>query len=672
MAPKITAEEISQHAKPDDLWILVNGKVYDLTNFAPQHPGGPDALYQCAGQDGSETYNAVHAPGLIEQELSTLEKKGDFDETSITPAWRDAQRRRDQLVSTPRNQKERPLLSTLISLRDFEDAHMLAGSEKASAYITGASNDCLTYSANLKAWQQMWFRPRILRNVARVNTGMRMLGADVRMPVFICPMGLAKTSGREGEAALARGAARGGIVHCVPTTASMSVEEVLGSTPPTYPFFYQLYVDQQRSKTEAILRKLEGLEQVKALFVTVDLPVVSKREADERVRTHEPMSQMHMPNEVKKADKKGAGLARTTSAFIDPALHWDDIPWIRRQTSKPIVIKGIQSVADAKMALQLGCAGIVISNHGGRALDNTPASLLVLLELRRDCPEVFDKMEVLVDGGIRRGSDILKAVCLGAKGVGVGRPFQCSVMYDTEGVESVASILQDELETAMKLCGVTDLDKWHGDYSPSHERVALQPGYASKLESCSTHEHAIGRNIGFANIGVDQWLFPPEDRSLRHGEQRFRPPVQHFRAQGCTRQGGHFSEDYGTRDEDRRALGPSPPAPLSANKLEHQRIGTKPSLRREWKCKTRPDPRWLRLARSFVVIFLFRLIPRFTLKEEAAALVDLKFRPKQLRSRSRDAVRRTSGAVPRAFRSTGTELSFNGIHRNISDTDSSL
>nr|POE90149.1 cytochrome b2, mitochondrial [Quercus suber] len=425
MAPQVTVEEITKHASPDNLWILVNGQVYDLTSFAPSHPGGPDVLYKYAGKDGSETYNTYHSAGLIEQELSPREKKGAFDDTTVTQTWLDAQRQ--ETAAAPHDPNERPPLSSLISLRDFEDAHARAGSEKANAYVSGASNDCLTAAANLAVWQRLWFRPRILRNVATQDTRMRVLGVDVRMPVFVCPMGSAKTSGREGEAALARGAASSGIVHCVSTTASLGVQEILESVP-SYPFFYQLYVDRQRQKTEAVLRKLETLEQVKALFITVDLAVVSKREADERLRTQDPTLSVYLSDNASRVDKNGGGLARNMASFIDPALNWDDIPWIRRYCSKPIVVKGIQSAADAKMALQAGCAGIVVSNHGGRALDNAPATLLVLLELRRDCPEVFDKMEVLVDGGVRRGSDVLKAVLLGAKAVGVGRPFQCSVI----------------------------------------------------------------------------------------------------------------------------------------------------------------------------------------------------------------------------------------------------
>jgi L-lactate dehydrogenase (cytochrome) len=434
-------------------------------------------IYKYAGKDGTKTYNEYHAANLIDKTLSPSDKKGDFDITTITETWLEAQK--EELTSEP-DPNEKPPLSSIINLDDFEKAFAKSGSEKANAYISGASNDLLTLNANKTFWQRLWFRPRVMRNVSVVNTKMRMLGVDVAMPVWICPMGIAKTAGQEGEGALARGAKSAGIVHCVSTTASMGVEEIVASGEGN-PFFFQLYVDKQRHKTEAVLKQLEGLPQIKAIFVTADLAVVSKREADERIKTQVSVS-VYSNGKNSAIDKKGGGLARSTGSFIDWSLSWDDLPWLRKHTRLPILVKGIQSAADAKTALDLGCDGIVVSNHGGRALDGAPATILTLLEIRRDCPEVFDKMEVLVDGGVRRGSDVLKAVLLGAKGVGVGRPFQCSVMYDTEGVEYCADsklywfidlwvfanggvVLKDELETAMRLCGITDLNQVRGDMS---------------------------------------------------------------------------------------------------------------------------------------------------------------------------------------------------------------
>lgn len=395
-----------------------------------------------------------HSETLIENTLSAEEKKGAFDESTITEAWTKAQN--DELDAPEADPNAMPPLSTLINLDDFERAFKKIGSRKAEAYVNGASNDLLTFNANMSYWQRLWFRPRIMRRVKDIDTRMKMLGQEVSMPVFISPMGVAKTAGEEGEKALGAGAAKGGIIHCQSTSASFTIEEILTSVPRTYPYFFQLYVDRNRPKTEELLHKLSSMHNIKALFVTVDLPVVSKREADERVLEPGRVNSAYAGDNgpTAQAVRGGGGVARSAGGFIDPNLCWDDVAWIKKHSSLPIIIKGIQTAADAKIALRMGCAGIVVSNHGGRALDSAPGSLLVLLELRRDCPEIFDQMEVFVDGGVRRGSDVLKAVMLGARGVGVGRPFQCAVAYGTNGVESVCEskskdhLLQRKRESA--------------------------------------------------------------------------------------------------------------------------------------------------------------------------------------------------------------------------------
>ncbi|RYP91043.1 hypothetical protein DL770_002873 [Monosporascus sp. CRB-9-2] len=508
MSPKVSVSEISKHASPDDCWVVVNGKVYDLTSFAPSHPGGANIIYAWAGRDASKTYNEYHAKNLIENELEDSDKKGDLDESTVTDTWVNA--RKTEEDKTP-DQNERPPLSSIINLNDFEEAFAKSASKKANAYIAGASNDLLTLRANAQHWQKLWFRPRVMKNVSKVQMRTKILGQEVSMPVWIAPMGAGILGGPEAEAALGAGAAASGIIHCMSTVTSLPIEEIL-ATAPGHPWFFQLYVDKQRAKSEALLGKLAGQPQFKALFVTTDLPVVSKREADERIRTVEVRPQ-YLGGTKGALDSKGGGIARNNGGFIDATFNWDDLAWLKKHTGLPIVLKGIQSVADAKKALEMGCAGIVISNHGGRALDNAPSTVMILLELRRDCPEVLEKMEVFVDGGIRRGSDILKALCLGARGVGVGRPFQCSIQYGHKGVEHCASgesasvlrevthakdgdtdsgvVLQDELETAMRLCGVTDVNEVRGDMSflntselemllpPEQERYpALQFGWS--------------------------------------------------------------------------------------------------------------------------------------------------------------------------------------------------
>lgn len=365
--------------------------------------------------------------------MGASDKKGEFDESTVTETWTKAHKAEEEAGP---DENEKPPLTSIINLHDFEEAFAKSGSKKANAYIAGASNDLLTLRANALHWQKLWFRPRVMRNVSKAQLRTKILGQEVSMPVWIAPMGMAKLAGPEGEAALGAGAAGSGIIHCVSTVASLSVEEVLGSAPEN-PWFFQLYVDKQRERSEALLKKLAGLPQIKAIFVTADLPVISKREADERIRSVEVLPQYNT-GATPSLDKKGGGVARNSGNFLDNSFNWDDLAWLKKHTKLPIVIKGIQSVADARKALQMGCAGIVVSNHGGRALDCAPSTVMILLEMRRDCPEIFEKMEVFVDGGIRRGSDILKALCLGAKGVGVGRPFQCAIAYGRNGVEHCA------------------------------------------------------------------------------------------------------------------------------------------------------------------------------------------------------------------------------------------
>lgn len=286
----------------------------------------------------------------------------------------------------------------------------------------------------------------------------------------------------------------------------MTPEEIVASAPKTYPFFFQLYVDRNRLKTEELLGRIEKMDQIKAIFVTVDLPVVSKREADERIRESEmTVSVYHGQNATSNPDRRGGGIARSTGNFIDWQLNWEDLAWIRKHSSLPLLVKGIQSAADAKIAMDLGCAGIVVSNHGGRALDNAPATLLILLELRRDCPEVFEKMEVYVDGGVRRGSDVLKAVLLGARGVGVGRPFQCAVAYGTEGVVAAA-----ESESTKQPCIQCSVSYMLTTYSPPRRARNSNASLRNHRPGKSTRRHVLPQYLRAGDVSPSkgqEWAF---------------------------------------------------------------------------------------------------------------------------------------------------------------------
>jgi L-lactate dehydrogenase (cytochrome) len=262
------------------------------------------------------------------------------------------------------------------------------------------------------------------------------------VPIFCAPAAMAKMVHPTGEKGLALGCRAQGIPQCVSTNASFPIAEIFDavSKPGLYgdkegriPIFFQLYVDKQREKSEKLLRHVEELG-VKAIFVTVDAPVPGKREADERVKADESLS-TPMSGARAKNDSKGGALGRIMGSYIDASLSWNDMPWLRKNTKLPIVLKGVQTAMDARKAMEMGIEGIVLSNHGGRSLDTSPPPILVLLELQKCVPECFERMEVFIDGGVMRGTDIFKALCLGARSVGIGRGFLFALNYGQEGVE---------------------------------------------------------------------------------------------------------------------------------------------------------------------------------------------------------------------------------------------
>lgn len=245
---------------------------------------------------------------------------------------------------------------------------------------------------------------------------------------------------------------------------------------------------------------------MKAIFLTVDAAGRGKREADERLRTYEAIEIVNpVTGERVVPDKKGGGLTRAMGSYIDQGMTWKDIAWIRSVTHLPIILKGITNAEDAKIAMQHNVEGIMLSNHGGRNLDYTPPSILLLLEMHKNCPEIFEKMEVYIDGGFRRGGDIIKALCLGAKAVGMGRSFLYALHYGTEGAEHLVEselpsavleglvttnqsiVLKEEMESVMKLIGIKDLSEVHPglvntsdvDYlvpdGPSHPYIKWRP-----------------------------------------------------------------------------------------------------------------------------------------------------------------------------------------------------
>jgi L-lactate dehydrogenase (cytochrome) len=244
----------------------------------------------------------------------------------------------------------------------------------------------------------------------------------------------------------------------ISSNASYPLAEIVAAGRPDQPFFFQVYVNSDRQKTEELLASAKKLG-IKAVLVTVDAPVPGKREADERIAAENVVAAVS--GAVATNDKKGGGLGRVMAKYIDSSLNWNDLAWLRRASGLPLILKGVQTAADAIKAAEYGVEGIMLSNHGGRSLDTTQPAMLTLLELHKFCPDIFAKLEVWVDGGFTRGTDILKAIALGATACGIGRPWLYALNYGQEGVEHMSEILKDELRTSMKLSGITDVDEAH-------------------------------------------------------------------------------------------------------------------------------------------------------------------------------------------------------------------
>ncbi|WWC60018.1 uncharacterized protein I303_102581 [Kwoniella dejecticola CBS 10117] len=446
----IPFSEVNKHNTPEDCWVVIDGKVYDLTEFAEIHPGGAGHIHRVAGRDASGIFNPIHPPGTIENGLDEESFKGLVDPMTLP-----------QTVSKEQSgeKEERKIeLAEIIGLPDFDEAARRLLTGKAWAYMSSGATDQFTLDLNRKAFNSILFRPRIMVDVDIADTRTTMLGHETSLPIFISPAGMAKLAHPEGECLLAKGAGQCDIIQMISTNASAPLPDIISSaTSPSQTFFMQLYVDRNREKSEALIKKINDLG-LKAIFVTVDAAAPGKREADERSRAEVEVASGISGGKIS-SDNKGGGIGRSVGGFIDPKLSWKDVAWLRKHTTLPIGLKGVQTVEDAMRAAEMGVDAIYLSNHGGRALDGSPPAMYTLLEINRICPQILKKCEVYLDGGCRRGTDVVKALCLGAKGVGMGRPFLYSLTYGEEGVVHAIEIMRDEIQTTLRLLGVNRLDQ---------------------------------------------------------------------------------------------------------------------------------------------------------------------------------------------------------------------
>jgi isopentenyl diphosphate isomerase/L-lactate dehydrogenase-like FMN-dependent dehydrogenase len=315
-------------------------------------------------------------------------------------------------------------------------------------YVVGGAGDERTLRGNAAAFERWELRPRVLVDVGSVSTATTVLGSEVALPVLVAPTAFQRLCDPEGELATARAAASAGTVMTLSTLSSATPAELAEAAPGASQWF-QLYWSRDRGFTQELVTATAEAG-FSALMLTVDLPVAGRRERDLRAAFTLPddLPLPNIPQTLRRED-----FHRALHAVVDESLTWRDLEWLRSVCPLPLVIKGILTAEDALLAAEHGAAAVVVSNHGGRQLDSVPAALDVLPEV---VEAVGQRVEVLLDGGVRRGTDVLKALALGARATLSGRAVLFGLAAGgEEGATHVLQLLRDEVELGLKLLGCT-------------------------------------------------------------------------------------------------------------------------------------------------------------------------------------------------------------------------
>ena len=355
----------------------------------------------------------------------------------------------------------------LINIHEYETLAQARMEPTAWDYYQGGSDDEVTLRANRSAFERIRLRPRVLVDVRDIDLHTTVLGTPVSMPILVAPSAYHELAHPEAECATARGAGMAGTLMTASTFSNRSIEEI--ATAASAPLWQQLYIYRDIDRGAEIVRRAEAAGY-KAIVLTADTPVLGNRERDTRNNFSLPpgMQSGNFPNEdvndshpISNPEAPDPDLEATNSSnnntpardyILQPiSPTWETMAWLRSITSLPIIVKGVLTGEDAQLSLEHGAAAIIVSNHGGRQLDTALASIEALAEV---VEAVDGRCEVYMDGGIRRGTDILKALALGARAVLIGRPILWGLAVDgAEGVHDVLEILRTELELAMILAG---------------------------------------------------------------------------------------------------------------------------------------------------------------------------------------------------------------------------
>jgi len=339
------------------------------------------------------------------------------------------------------------------NLFEYEKAAAEKLTKNAYDYYSSGAHDEITLKENREAYNRIKIHYRVLVDVSKRDTSTSVLNQNISFPVIVAPTAFHKMAHEEGECATARAALKAGTIMCLSTLSNSKVEDVCLHCDSNA--WFQLYVFRDRAVTEKLVRRVEAAG-CKALVVTVDAPLLGTRERDVKNKFQLPqglsiINLMPDNKEELPGNKPDSGLSLYFNEMLDHSLTWKDIEWLSSITKLPIVLKGIVRPDDALRSIDCGAKAIVVSNHGGRQLDTSPATIDVLPSISK---AVDGKIDIMLDGGIRRGTDIIKAIALGAKAVLVGRPVLWGLTYNgSDGVCNVLSMLKKEFDLAMALSG---------------------------------------------------------------------------------------------------------------------------------------------------------------------------------------------------------------------------
>lgn len=419
-----------------------------------------------AGKDASEKFNPIHPPDTLKKYLPKAKHLGPVEGLESLKSAELAEQDSPEEVERKKKVENKPALSQIMNLYDFEYVARKTMPKPAWAYYSSGADDEISLRENHEAYQRIWFRPRVLIDVSKVDFSTTMLGTRTSVPFYITATALGKLGHPDGEVCLTKAADKEDVIQMIPTLASCSFDEIVDAATDKQTQWMQLYVNSDRAITKRIVEHAEK-RGIKGLFITVDAPQLGRREKDMKTKFEDDGADVQAEDVVDRSQ----GAARAISSFIDTSLSWKDVAWFKSITKMPIILKGVQRSEDVLLAVEHGVQAVVLSNHGGRQLEYARSSIEVLAEamtaLKKRGWE--NRIEIFIDGGVRRATDILKAIALGAKGVGIGRPFLYAMStYGELGVRRLIQILKDELEMNLRLLGVTSLDQLDSSFLDIH------------------------------------------------------------------------------------------------------------------------------------------------------------------------------------------------------------